>query len=179
MILFNNFYPLSRWIFYIEDLHEKFTFNRIIFSSKSEFDKIFLLESEGERNSQFLYKNSFSLSFYIWKYLKAHNYNIVFQKKHYILPLVSFLLRGKIILIMKFFQLLFYKIFTFKRCYNVSEDLKIKAIFSTRGIIQTIFIQNLYKEKSNEMLIIVNEASSLPYKNFKFSKDNFSSFFLC
>lgn len=183
VLMFNNFfYPFSKWISSIERLKDngKITYgSRIVFSSKSKCPKVFLLEAEGERNTQFLYRSSYYLSYYLFQFLERREYtNLVVEKIHDILPRLCFFMRGRIILYLKFFQLIFYKVFTLKRRFGFSKTKRDSVvIFSSRGVIQSDFIKNLYTKKQENMLVLINEASYLPFKNFKLAKGLFDVFY--
>lgn len=183
LLIFNNFfYPLSRWILTIEDLLDKEKINlgtEIIFSMYALNSKVFLMEAEGETNRKFLYKSYYYLSYYIREFLEKKGfYNIK------ILRISSFKVRAhsyfrtRIILLAKFFQLLFYKVLTTNRFHGNNEAFEREfTIFSTRGIIQSDYIKNLYSLEKSKMRVLVNEASSLPFRNYKLAKKLFDTFY--
>src|SRR5690606_1303268 len=71
-----------------------------------------------------------------------------------------------------------YKVFTLKRRYGFSNAKSDNiVVFSSRGIVQSDFIKNLYREKKDKMLVLINEASYLPFKNFKLAKRLFDVFY--
>lgn len=184
MILFNSFFfPLGQWIAAIRKLINEKKINstsEIRFSSISNNANVFLLEAEGESNGQFLYKKPYFLSYYLSNYLNFLGYNnIVKGTDKSFKSSLSFKLRGPIIIFAKALQLLFYKLFVFKRDFNAilgKVDLPLLSV-SSRGIVQTHFVEGLYSNIQNRVLMIINEASSKPYRNFKAAKKLFNSFY--
>jgi hypothetical protein len=158
--LFNSFFfPISQWISAIDLIikREKIDLScHVIFSSYVNNPKVFLLEAEGETNSQFLYKKSYFLSYYINKYLHTKGYsNIICLRDRKIEANLAFFSRGMIFLHIKFFELIFYKLFIWKRFYGryKSIDCQEKALaVSSRGIVQSQFIEGLYLNMKNLVL---------------------------
>ncbi len=76
-------------------------------------------------------------------------------------------------------QLLIYKIFVRTRRYNIDRALFKQPLLgvSSRGIIQTQFVEGLYNEIPENILVIVNESSNKPLRNFRLAQKTFKSFF--
>lgn len=177
------FFPLGQWIEVLKVLFLSQNANNteIVFSSYAENSKVFVFEAEGETNAQFLYKKSYFLSYYIKQFIFNEGFdnvrvlkNFTFQAK------VSFYLRGIFVLSFKTLQLLLYKIFVRKRYYSNDKlgpsEQPVLAVLS-RGVIQSQFIEGLYKIKSQNLLMIINESSSKPFRNLKVARGIFEGFF--
>lgn len=176
------FFPLGQWFSTIDRLLKEKVISRevtVVFSSYSSNRKIFVFEAEGERNSQFLYKKSYFISFYLDQFLKEQGFvNIIFKKKVSLYAKLSFLIRGPLVTIVKFLQLIVYKFFTLKRKYGDFDKTKsLNITVSTRGIVQSQFIEGLYDNAKNHMLVYVNESSTYPYRNLKLAKNTFENFY--
>ena len=170
------YYPLGQWITKIKELIESHSIDQnteIIFSSYSNNKLAFMFEAEGETNSQFLYKKSYFLSYYLREYFIAQNLtNFRILNTQNVKVKISFFLRGILVMLGKITQLFVYKIFTYRRFFNIavqSYNEPLVAI-SSRGIIQTQYISNLLKSLSANTLLIINESSSRPYRNYKEAK---------
>lgn len=174
-------YPLGQWYSKILQLLNDGTIDvntQVIFSSYSKNDKVFVFEAEGETNGQFLYQKSFYLSKYIEKYLKYHGFkNIHLNIDKTVRSNIYYYLRGGIVFLVKFLQILFYKFFIRNRnklSFNDTGEKKI--LISSRGIVQTQFIKNLYEKFSDRFVLMVNESSSKPFRNLKVSR-SFESYY--
>ena len=183
--IFHNFFlPIFQWVSTIDKIITDDQMDKcveIIFSSYSDNRKAFLIEAEGETNNTFfLYKKSYFLSFYIKEYLSNKGFtNVRFQKKYRLAHLL-FYCRGMFFLHAKLLQQIFYKVFVWKRFYiNAQDSLHKENIIavSSRGIVQSQFIEGLYSYMKNKFFIFVNESTSNPFRNFNYAKKSFDSFF--
>lgn len=184
LLYYNFIIPLGKWILTIDqiikDLRSQDVSFEFMFSSFSKNSKVFVFEAEGESNGQFLYKKTFFLSYYINQYLIINGYGIKKTLKRYNkLGTFYFYLRGFLVLNFKFIQLLFYKFFTLKRSYGEKDLMqsKDKIIVSSRGIIQTQYIYDLYDAIKENLTVLINESSTKPFRNLKIAKKKFENFY--
>ncbi len=177
------YYPIGQWITKINELIESNVVDEnteIIFSSYSNNRFAFIFEAEGETNTQLLYKKSYFLSYYLKEYLKVRGLTCIrILNTQNLKVKISFFSRGILVMLGKILQLLVYKIFTFKRFFNIDIQVYNEPLvaISSRGIVQTQYISNLYKSLSKNALLIINESSSRPYRNLKEAKKNKSFYY--
>lgn len=169
---FTSFFAhLGQWFSKIEELLAKGIIDKnteIIFSSYCNNAKVFVFEAEGETNGQFLYKKSYYLSYYIRLFFEQKQCKkIKILKRRTFSAIISFYLRGTVVLLIKTLQILFYKIFVRRRSYLSGDYQRPMLYISSRGLIQTQFVSNICKKYSNRVVMIVNESSSKPFRNLK------------
>ncbi len=170
------FYPLGKWLCSLNDVLS--SYNRIInencvfeFTSFSNNKKLFLINAEHEPTNQFLYKKSYFLSFYIREYIKLKGFTkIVIRNDYSRKSRLSFAIRGFLILAFKVLSLLIYKLFTRRRFRLDNKIEKRVILFSTRGVIQTQFLDRLMIQKNNKFALAVNESTMKPFLNHKLTK---------
>lgn len=181
-LYYNFFFPLGNWI---ESINKIINSNclesniEIVFSSYSNNINVFLFEAEGENNREYLYQRSYFLSYYLKLYLTSIGFNnLKFQKNNTVKSFIHFYLRGFTVALAKLSQLVFYKIFVLRRDFikgSIAEDKNI--LLSTRGIVQTQFANGIFKILNEQLVVIVNESSSKPFRNLKEVKRNINNFF--
>ena len=183
-LFMNFFYPLTQWFSCIDRLETQGKINEntsIVFTSYSKNSRVFLFEAEGETNGQFMYKKSYFLSYYIKKYLEKKGYhNISVNKSKGIGVKLKFLFRGFIVVSIKIAQLFFYKCFVWKRNYGTHNGQGDSfLIFSSRGVIQTQFLQGMLDRINYPYVLTINESSIAPFRNLRLAKKMNKLFYYC
>lgn len=183
MLLYKTFfYPLGLWINAIKKILETKTIDEVIFTSYSDYKRPSLFEAEGESNNNFLYHRSFFISYYIKNFLdKEGIYKYKYDKNRSLQARICFIFRSFLVISMKFFQIFAYKLFVFNRVHVNLQSFSGRkvTIISSRGIIQSQFLNGFYRNISESAIILINESSVRPLLNYRYLKKNRKDFIFC